>query len=192
MRSVTFSPPPLPSPRRGLHHRTRNDWLARLAVEWENSTAAVEEMGVRRVVLRTGLVLARQGGTLSLIALPFRLFVGGTLGNGRQYWSWIHLDDEAGAICFLMENQAAHGVYNLTAPNPLPMGQFGHILAAVIKRPYWLPVPGFVLRLMLGEMSNLVLGGQRVVPMRLLSAGYSFKYAELQPALENLLGTARR
>ncbi|MEJ5201292.1 MAG: TIGR01777 family oxidoreductase, partial [Anaerolineales bacterium] len=139
------------------------DFLARLCVDWEASTQSVENLGVRRVVVRTGLVLSPTGGSLQRLLLPYRFFAGGPLGNGKQWWSWISMEDEVRALMFLLKNDAAYGAFNLTAPNPLRMKEFGKILAEVLHRPYWLPVPSFALRLFLGEMSMLVLKGQRVV-----------------------------
>lgn len=161
-----------------------SDFLARLCVDWEASTQPVEAMGVRRVVVRTGLVLSPTGGSLQRLLMPYRLFIGGSMGNGRQWYSWISMEDEVRALIFLLKNEAAHGAFNLTAPNPLQMKEFGKILAEVIHRPYWLPVPAFVLRLLLGEMSVLVLKGQRVIPQRLLELGFQFKYEHLRQALE--------
>ncbi len=160
------------------------DFLAQLCVDWEASTQAVENFGVRRAVVRTGLVLSPTGGSLARLLPPYRLFAGGPLGSGKQWWSWISMEDEVRALMFLLENDRAYGAFNLTAPNPLQMKEFGKILAQVIHRPYWLPVPAFVLRLLLGEMSILVLKGQRVVPQRLLELGFQFQHEHLKQALE--------
>jgi uncharacterized protein (TIGR01777 family) len=163
------------------------DWLAKLAEEWENFSFSVQEMGVRQVVLRTGLVLSKRGGSLAMIKLPFRMFVGGPLGGGKQYWPWIHVSDEVGAIMYLIENEKAFGAFNLCAPNPVCMADFGITLARVMHRPYWAPLPAFALRLVLGEMSNLILQGQRAIPDRLLELGYRFKFEQIQAALMDLL-----
>lgn len=163
------------------------DYLSQVAVDWENSSQPVEEMGIRRVVLRTGLVLSTEGGALPSLLLPFRLFAGGPLGSGRQWWSWIHLYDQVQAMRYLLENENAQGIYNLTAPEPVTMEQFGRTLAAVIHKPYLLPAPAFILRMLLGEMSVVVLDGQHVTPNRLLEMGYNFRFKQLRPALENLL-----
>lgn len=163
------------------------DFLGRLCVDWENSTRDVESLGVRRVVIRTGLVLDRNGGAMTRLLLQNRLFAGGSLGNGRQWWPWIHLKDEVRAILFLLENEQAEGAYNLTAPNPVQMKTFGKTLAKVMRRPYWLPVPAFALRLVLGEMSKIVLEGQRAVPRKLLESGFSFDFPDLEPALRDIL-----
>jgi uncharacterized protein (TIGR01777 family) len=120
------------------------------------------------------------------MALPFRLFAGGPLGNGRQWLSWIHLKDEVGAIAFLIQNESARGVFNLTAPQPLTNSDFGRILGKTVHRPYWLPAPAFALKLALGEMSTLVLDGQRVVPERLVALGYKFRFPKAKEALADI------
>jgi uncharacterized protein len=164
-----------------------SDFLAKVCVGWENSTRAVEAMGIRRVVIRTGLVLSASGGVLERILLPTKLFAGGPLGSGKQWVSWIHLQDELGAIRFILENENIKGVVNLCSPGAVQMNEFGRVLAKVIHRPYWLPVPAFALKLLLGEMSMLVLEGQRVAPASLQAHGFRFKYETLEPALMNLL-----
>lgn len=163
------------------------DFLGRLATEWEGATAPVEEMGVRRVVVRTGVVLSAEGGALPRLMLPFRFFVGGPLGNGRQWVPWIHIADEVRAIRFLMENPDARGAYNLVAPNPVSNAQLARTLGRVLGRPAWLPVPAVALRLLLGEMSSVLLTGQRAVPRRLLEAGFGFHFPNLEDALADLL-----
>ncbi len=163
------------------------DFLGQLAVEWETSTAPVEAMGVRRVVVRTGVVLSREGGALPRLILPFRFFVGGPLGRGRQWVPWIHITDEVRAVRFLMENPDAREPYNLTAPNPVPNAQMARVLGRVLGRPSWLPVPAPALRLLLGEMADVLLTGQRAVPQRLLEAGFIFRFPELDAALADLL-----
>lgn len=164
-----------------------SDFLSKICVEWEASTRPVEELGVRRVVIRTGVVLDRHEGALARILLPFYLFAGGPLGSGRQWLPWIHIKDEVDAIRFLMADETAWGVYNLTAPQPLINADFGKKIARVLKRPYWLPAPAFVLRFLLGEMSLLVLEGQRPLPRRLEAASYKFHYEEAEKALRDLL-----
>jgi uncharacterized protein (TIGR01777 family) len=164
-----------------------SDFLAEVCKEWEASTQPVKELGVRRVVIRTGVVLSRDEGALQRMMLPFKLFAGGPLGNGRQGLPWIHPADEVAAIRFLLENEKAQGVYNLSAPEPLSNADFGRILAKVMRRPYWLPVPGFALRLLLGEMSDLVLGGQFMLPRRLQELGYKFRFETAEAALKNVM-----
>jgi hypothetical protein len=164
------------------------DFLARVCVDWEKSTEAVEALGVRRVVARTGVVLSKQGGVLPLFALPFRLFAGGPLGSGLQWFPWIHMADEIAAIRFLIEKSDARGAFNLCAPNPLQNEDFGRVLGKVMRRPAFVPAPGFALRLALGEIADsLLLTSQRQAPARLQKAGFTFKYPEAESALRDLL-----
>jgi uncharacterized protein (TIGR01777 family) len=166
------------------------DFLARVCVEWERSTLELERLGVRRIVTRTGLVLSQRGGLFPVALLPFRLFVGGPLGRGRQGFSWMHAEDHHRALRFLIELRGASGTYNLTAPEPVTNAQLGRAVARALRRPYWFPTPAFLLRLVLGEKAMLVLEGQRVLPRRLLEAGFEFHHPRLDEALEDLL--ARR
>jgi uncharacterized protein (TIGR01777 family) len=163
------------------------DFLSRVCVEWERSTEAVEAMGLRCTVVRTGLVLSLRGGLLPVILLPFRLFVGGPLGDGRQGFSWVHADDHRRALRFLIDNPQARGVYNLTAPEPVSNAELGRQVAHALHRPYWFPTPAFLLKLFLGEKATLVLDGQRVLPRRLLEAGFEFRHPTLGSALADLL-----
>ncbi len=164
-----------------------SDFLAQVARRWEDATLPVEAMGVRRVVARTGVVLSASTGVLPRMMLPFRLFIGGPLGSGRQWVSWIHQADLVRGVRFLLENESASGVVNLTSPQPLSNADFGKTLGRVMRRPYWIPAPGFVLRLALGEMSMLVLEGQRVIPRRLHEMGFQFRFPTLESALRDLL-----
>lgn len=164
-----------------------DDFLARVAVEWEASTAPVEALGVRRVIIRTGLPLSREGGVFPFFLLPFRFFVGGPLGSGRQWLPWIHIADEIGAIRFLLENAEAHGPFNLSAPNPVTNAEFSRILGRVMGRPSAMRVPAFALRLALGELATLMLSSQRQMPRRLMEIGYRFRFPELEAALRDLL-----
>lgn len=163
------------------------DWLAQVAVQWETSTAPVEAMGVRRVVIRSGLVLSAEDGALPRMLPPFRLYVGGPLGNGQQWFPWIHCEDEAAAIRFLIENEEARGPFNLVAPYPLTNAQFSRALSRVMGRPAVMFAPGFVLKLLFGEMATLLLDGQRAVPKRLLELGFSFQFPIAEAALKNML-----
>ena len=169
-------------------HPPGDDFLARVCVEWEASTAEVAAMGVRRPVLRTGIVLSDRGGALPRMALPFRMLAGGPLGNGRQWFPWIHEVDEVGAIRFLIEHEEADGPFNLTAPAPVTNRDLSRALGQVLHRPSFAPAPGFALRLLLGEMADALLHGQRAVPRRLLDLGYVFRYSEALGALRSLLG----
>lgn len=163
-----------------------SDYLAGVAVRWEDSSVRAEAAGFKRAVLRTGIVLDVHEGALARMLLPFRLFAGGPLGSGRQWMSWIHLADEVAAIQFLLEKRL-DGKFNLTAPNPIRNADFGRAIGKAIHRPYWAPVPAFALRLLLGEMSTLVLDGQKVLPARLLAAGFEFKYPSIDNSLADLL-----
>jgi uncharacterized protein (TIGR01777 family) len=164
-----------------------SDFLAALAVKWEASTAGVEALGVRRAVIRTGAVLSTAGGALTRMLLPFRLFAGGWFGNGRQWFSWIHLADEVAAIRFLIENPKASGVFNLTAPQSLTSREFGRSIGRVMGRPAFLPIPGIAVRLAFGEVATVVLDGQRVLPRRLLDLGFRFRFPDADSALRDLL-----
>jgi len=163
------------------------DFLARLAVKWEASTAEVEALDVRRAIIRTGLPLSLRGGVFPLMRLPFLFMLGGPLGSGRQGIPWIHLDDHVRAIRFLIDRPDAHGPFNLAAPQPCTNGQFAHTLGKVMHRPSIIPVPGFAMRLVGGEMAGLVLTGQRAIPARLAEMGFAFKFAELEHALRDVL-----
>lgn len=160
-----------------------SDWLAGVAAQWEDSTAGVERLGIRRVIIRSGLVLDRSSIILNRTALPFRFLVGGPLGRGQQWWSWIHLADEVAAIRFLAGSPSASGPFNLTAPDPRQNASFAAALGRALRLPSWLPAPAFALKLVLGDMSMLVLDGQRVLPGRLQEAGFAFKYPTLDQAL---------
>lgn len=168
-----------------------DDFLAQVCVEWEASTAPVEAMGVRRVVIRTGVVLSMEGGALPRLSLPFKLFAGGSLGGGRQWFPWIHITDEVAAIRFLMAHEEARGPFNLTAPHPLTNAAFSQVLGRVLRRPAWLPTPAVVLRLLFGEMATILLEGQRAVPRRLLEAGFTFRFPEAEAALRDLFHRVR-
>jgi uncharacterized protein len=165
-----------------------NDFLARLTVDWEASTARVTTFGVRHVSIRSAVVLSLEEGALKRLILPFRLFVGGPMGSGKQGFPWIHPADEVGAIRFLIEHEAANGPYNLVAPEALTFAQFGVKLARVLGRPYWLPLPAFALRAALGEVSSTVLEGQLAQPKKLLDMGYKFKFPSADAALRDVIG----
>jgi uncharacterized protein (TIGR01777 family) len=163
-------------------------FLTEVAKRWEDSTKRVESFGVRHVIIRTGVVLGPNGGFLSRVTLPFRLFIGGRLGTGKQWISWVHIEDEVRAIRFLMEKEDLQSVFNLAAPSPLTSKDFFRVLGKVMRRPSWLPVPGFVLRVALGEMAKeLILSGQRAMPKRLLESGYEFLYPGAESALRQIL-----
>jgi uncharacterized protein (TIGR01777 family) len=164
-----------------------DDYLANLCKAWESSTRLVEELGIRRVVIRSAIVLSARDGILPIMMFPLKIFVGGSLGNGRQGLPWIHLDDEVTAIRFLLENQNASGPFNLTAPTPISNADFLRVLAKTLNRPYWLPVPAFALRLVLSGMSTLVLDGAYLLPKRLQELGFHFRFETAEAALSDLL-----
>jgi uncharacterized protein (TIGR01777 family) len=162
-------------------------FLANVCQRTESSAEEIENLGVRCVVIRTGVVLGRDGGAFAKLVKPFRFFLGGHLGSGRQWFSWIHLDDEIAAIKFLMKNENLKGAFNLTAPQPVRMKEFGKILGKVIHRPVWFNTPAFAARLAFGEMANeMFLAGQKVLPKRLLNTGFDFKYTNVKQALNDI------
>ncbi len=166
------------------------DYLSRLAQIWEDTTKAVESVGVIRSIIRTGIVLDSRQGALAQMLLPYRLFVGGPLGSGRQWMSWIHRLDEVRAIDYIISHHLG-GVFNLTSPNPVRNREMGITIAETLSRPYWMPVPDFALKALLGEMSTLVLDGQKVLPARLLESGFDFQYPHLSVALKDILSEVK-
>ncbi len=164
-------------------------FLCDVARQWEASTEQVRSMGVRQVVIRTGIVLGADGGALPRLLTPFRLFLGGPLGSGKQFFPWIHLQDEVQAIRLLIERDDLDGPFNLVAPESLTMRDFCSILGKVMRRPSWFRVPGFALHLLFGEMAKeVLLSGQRAAPQRLMKAGYGFAYSGAESALRQILG----
>ena len=162
-------------------------FLAGVAREIENCSREFENLGLRSVVIRTGIVLGSGGGALPKMIMPFKLYLGGYWGSGEQWMSWISLADEVAAIKFLIESSNLYGAFNLTAPEPLRNRNFFEILAKVLRRPSWLPIPAFVLNIMFGEMADeLFLVSQRVYPKKLLDAGFEFENPELRKALESI------
>ena len=165
-----------------------DDFLARLAADWEHEAQAVEAVGTRVILLRTGLVLARDGGALAPMLLPFKLGLGGPMGTGDQFWPWIHRDDWIALVRFLLAHPSASGPVNATAPTPVTNATFAHTLARVLHRPALLRVPAFALRALMGEMADaLIVKGQRVIPARALEMGFQFEYGELEPALLDVI-----
>jgi uncharacterized protein (TIGR01777 family) len=162
------------------------DFLARLTVAWEFSSMPVEDLGVRRAIIRTAVVLSRKNIILKLMDLPARLFFGGRLGDGQQCLPWIHIADQVGAIRFLLDNERARGPFNLIAPEATTNAEFLRALAKQLHRPYWFHVPAFLMKMVLGEMSVMVLEGRSAQPKRLLEAGYQFKHPTLESALQEL------
>jgi uncharacterized protein (TIGR01777 family) len=163
-----------------------SDFLGRLCAAWEAEANKARAYGARVALLRTGIVLGKGKGALAKMVPPFNLFAGGRLGSGKQWFPWIHLDDEVGLINFIIENEKADGPINATAPNPVTMDEFCKALGKVLNRPSWAPVPASILTLMLGEMAEMLLTGQRAVPQAALRLGYNFKYPRVLEALASL------
>ncbi|MBF7730542.1 TIGR01777 family oxidoreductase [Pseudomonas sp. N040] len=164
-----------------------SDFASQLCAAWEASALLAEALGIRVVLVRTGLVLAAEGGFLQRLLPPFRLGLGGPIGNGRQWMPWIHLQDQVALIDFLLQHPAASGPYNACAPVPVRNREFSQALGRALHRPAFLPLPAALLKLGLGELAGLLLGGQRAVPRRLLEAGFVFGFNTLDSALAELL-----
>jgi uncharacterized protein (TIGR01777 family) len=162
--------------------------MAKLCVEWEEAANKARDLGVRTVLLRTGVVLDKQGGALKEMARPFKQFgFGGPIGSGKQYVSWIHQADMVGLILLAVDNAAANGPMNATAPNPVTNKEMTKTIGRLLHRPAFAPVPAFVLRLMLGDVADVVTRGQRVFPRKAQSLGYNFQFPTLAAALEDTL-----
>ncbi|WP_026690870.1 TIGR01777 family oxidoreductase [Alteribacter aurantiacus] len=169
------------------HIESGDDFLAEVVKRWEEEASHAQKESVRVAYMRFGVVLDEEEGALQKMLTPFKLFAGGPLGTGKQWMSWVHIDDVVGSIVFAIENREVSGPVNVTAPTPVQMKDFGKTLADVLNRPYWLPAPSIALKTLLGDMSVLVLEGQKVLPEKLERHEYSFEYKELKPALEDLL-----
>ncbi|MGH8386824.1 MAG: TIGR01777 family oxidoreductase [Pseudomonas sp.] len=163
-----------------------DDFASQLCVAWEETAQRAEAMGIRVILVRTGLVLSAEGGFLSRLLLPFKLGLGGAIGNGRQWMPWIHINDQIALIDFLLHRNEASGPYNACAPKPVRNREFAKTLGEVLHRPSFMPMPAFVLKVGLGELSLLLLGGQRATPARLLEAGFTFQFTDLRAALDDL------
>ena len=167
-----------------------HDFLAEMAAAWEGAAKPVESIGTRLVTVRTGIVLAKHGGALRKMMMPFRFFVGGPVGSGRQYMSWIHLEDWTGMIAWAIRMRLVTGTINATAPHPVQNWEFCRALGRAMRRPSWAPVPGFVLKLMFGEMADVaLLKGQRAVPSRANELKFAFRYQEIRPAFAAIFGS---
>lgn len=166
-----------------------DDFLARLAEEWEAEAVRAEGAGTRVVLLRTGVVLEQSGGALARMVTPFRWFVGGPIGNGRQYVSWIHRQDVIEMIRWIVETPGVSGPVNATAPHPVTNREFSRALGRALHRPSLLPAPGFALKLLFGELAGpLLIHGQRVVPAKAQAHGYHFRYPEIDIAMRGIFG----
>lgn len=164
-----------------------SDFLAETCIAWENSTKPVTDYGVSHIITRFGMVLSTKGGAFPRLLLPFQLFLGGPFGDGQQWYSWIHIQDLCSAINFLSSTPDAQGIYNLTAPHPVRNKTFARTLGTILSRPSFVPVPAFLMKWVFGDVSTVVLDGQRVIPQRLTNTGFSFQYPTLEKALRVLL-----
>lgn len=164
-----------------------NDFLARLAYDWENEALRAEEKGARVVMTRFGIVLGKNGGALGQMIPLFKFFLGGPLGNGKQWFSWVHMQDMANAFGFLLQHPEIKGAVNLCSPQPVRNADLGKAIGKVLHRPSFLPAPGFMIKLILGEFGSVLLEGQRIIPRRLLDAGFKFKYPDIENALRNII-----
>lgn len=163
------------------------DFSQQLCADWEQAALEAEQYGIRVCLIRTGLVLGANGGILQRMLVPFSLGLGGRIGNGHQWMSWVHIQDWLAIVDAMIHDTAMQGPYNATAPNPVTNSRFSKTLAGVLKKPACLPLPAFVLKPLLGEMSQLLLGSQRVIPERLQRHGFNFRYAELEQALREIV-----
>ncbi len=164
-----------------------DDFLAGVCEEWEKSALKAEELGIRTLIYRFGLVLGKDGGMMTKLLTPFKLGLGGTIGDGSQSMSFIHIDDLVGAELFALDNQSLKGIYNLTAPNPVTNKIFTKALGKILGRPTIFPVPVFVLKILFSEGARVLSDGQSAIPKRLLEAGFVFKYDTIEKTLENIL-----
>jgi uncharacterized protein (TIGR01777 family) len=164
-----------------------DDFLGKTVRDWEKKAQLVKKEGIRTAYLRFGVVLGKHEGALPLMVFPYRLFVGGTIGSGQQWVSWIHVKDAVRAILFTMNNEKINGAVNVTAPCPTQMNNFGKAIGDTLHRPHWFPLPGFLIKAAMGEKSSLVLQGQHVLPEVLEKAGFPFLFPSLEAALKDLL-----
>jgi uncharacterized protein (TIGR01777 family) len=164
------------------------DFLAALCEDWEKEARRAERPGVRLAIIRTGLVIERGGGTLAQMMTPFRFFAGGSLGSGRQYMSWIHRLDWMEIVRWIVATPEASGIFNLTAPHPVTNREFAKALGRAMKRPALLPAPKTALKIVLGELADYIVTGQRVIPARALALGYHFRYPEIDIAFRGIFG----
>ncbi|KAB2328532.1 TIGR01777 family protein [Cytobacillus depressus] len=162
------------------------DFLATTVQQWEVEALKARDMGIRTICSRFGIILDQTDGALPRIALPYKLFAGGTVGSGEQWVSWIHLKDVVNGLLYALENEELEGPVNFTSPYPVSMKEFGKSLGQILHRPHWIPAPSFALRAVLGEMSLLILEGQKVLPTKLKEKGYPFLFEKLQDALKDI------
>ncbi|ATD31493.1 TIGR01777 family oxidoreductase [Macrococcoides bohemicum] len=163
------------------------DFLSKTVYLWEQTARKIESLGVETAICRFGIVFSNQGGALPLMIKPYQFFAGGNIGDGQQPYSWIHIEDLAESMLYIFDKQLT-GIFNMTSPQPVTQQQLGTVIARVIHRPHWTKVPNKVMDIVLGEQSIMVTKGQSVLPHHLLQAGYTFKYPNVQLALEQLYG----
>lgn len=166
-----------------------NDFLGMLCQDWETEAMRAQDLGIRSVVFRFGIVLGKNGGALQKMLLPFKLGIGGVIGSGEQSFSWVHLEDLVNAYRFAINNNNISGVYNLTAPEPVTNRKLTNVLASVIGMPAFLPVPEFVLKLIYSEGATVLIDGQNVIPERLISSGFNFKFSNIEEAIKDIVAT---
>jgi uncharacterized protein (TIGR01777 family) len=164
-----------------------NDFLAGACVDWENAARSASPAGIRVVIIRVGVVLDREGGALKNMLLPFKMFMGGPTGSGKQWLSWIHHEDLVGIILLAVDDARASGPMNGTAPNPVTNKEFARALGRALHRPSFMPTPAFALRVMLGQVAGIITTGQRVLPRNALELGYVFKFPDIDGALRDVL-----
>ncbi len=163
-----------------------HEFQVRLCKNWEASAQKAVSLGIRSCIIRTGIVLGNQGALQQMLT-PFKFGLGGKLGSGKQFFSWIHIQDQVNAIMHLVQQQHLTGVFNLTAPNPVTNQQLTKTLGKILKRPTFASMPSIALKIIMGEMADILLTGQRVIPDKLLGSGFNFHFSELDQALENLV-----
>jgi len=165
-----------------------DDFLARIASEWEGEALKAKEKGARVVITRFGIVMGEKGGALSQMIPLFKKYIGGPIGSGKQWFSWVHIKDLSEAFAFLMKHPEISGPVNLCSPNPVRNKDLAKALGKVLHRPSFMPAPGFMVKLVLGEFGSVILEGQRVIPRRLLDSGFAFQYPDIDKALQGIVG----
>jgi uncharacterized protein (TIGR01777 family) len=165
-----------------------DDFLSRIAVEWEGEALEARNKGARVVITRFGIVLGEKGGALSRMISLFKKYIGGPIGSGKQWFSWVHIRDLAEAFVFLIKHPEISGPVNLCSPNPVRNKDLAKALGKALHRPSFIPAPGFMVKWVLGEFGSVILEGQRVIPRRLLDHGFVFKYLDIEQALQNIAG----
>jgi len=165
-----------------------DDFLARIAVEWEGEALKAEDKGARVVITRFGIVMGEKGGALSQMIPLFKKYIGGPIGSGKQWFSWVHIKDLTEAFAFLLRHPEISGPFNLCSPNPVRNKDLARALGKALHKPSFMPAPGFMIKLVLGEFGSVILEGQRVIPRRLLDNGFVFQYPDIEKALQGIVG----